>query len=271
MSKTVSLRGREIAISGSDMDPYFQTLETQVADMDLFSACLDAAPGVMYDIGANIGVTACAAHDRPIYAFEPSPSARTWLECNLADRADVCIVPLALGRMTGAQRFAENELLAGSHVDDQGALVVGMHRLDDWRRETGAPLPAFVKIDVVGHELAVLDGGRDTLATGALVLAEVNPWTLDAFCGNSTTVFLTAILERFGGFVHVVDGQLVHVTDRAGVLALTYSLLIADAQPWTDIAFSAEPRRISLLKDIWFLSKQPHPAVGFRHAEMLTV
>ena len=252
MHKTIVLRGKSVSISGSDDDRYFSTLEHQIEDMALFNACLATAPGVMYDIGANIGVTASAAHDRPVYAFEPSPQARHFLIENTKHRPDVVVTPCALGREAGEIRFTEGAMLAGSHVDEHGTLSVPVKTLDTWRRETGAPPPAFVKVDVEGHEQAVIEGGIETLKQGPLILMEVNPWTLDAFGGIATSVFLEGVLAHFGAFSYIDPaGEFVTANNRNGVLQVTYNLLSPKVQPWTDIAFSTDLSKMHGLAAAW--------------------
>lgn len=248
--KTIDIFGQSAVILGWEEDKYFQTLEHQVGELALYDACLPEN-GVVYDIGANIGLTSIAATQRGcrVFAFEPAPRALEALRANTLSRPDVSVVSTAIGASSGRIAFTESPFLAGSHVDDEGATLVSIRSLDDWRAETRAPLPDLVKIDVEGHEPAVLDGALQVFATGPLVLMEVNAFALDAFGGTSTAVLLRRILERFGRFEYLVDGVLTDATSGSDVLSLTHRLIVQHAVPcWTDIVFSADPRKLDALR-----------------------
>jgi FkbM family methyltransferase len=127
---------------------------------------------VALDVGANVGIF--SAHLREIagqvHAFEPNPylasQLRTamWFDRRVVvhqvalsdDSGNVALrLPLHQGKaMHGLATIDGRNALAGMPTE---RVLVPMARLDDmrWRGRIG-----FVKIDVEGHELAVLEGGR---------------------------------------------------------------------------------------------------------------
>jgi FkbM family methyltransferase len=132
----------------------------------------------LLDVGANIGVYAVHLSRLPalarIHCFEPSPPTFEELERNLALQQDPSRFEthrLALSDRTGRAAFAVYGAMAGHNAiaetrvirqTPRGTTEVDCAPLDgllDARGETFA-----AKIDVEGHELAVLAGARGYLA-----------------------------------------------------------------------------------------------------------
>ena len=153
-------------------------------------------PGqVAVDIGCHKGAYTYWMRRRvgpsgAVYAFEPQPQQVAYLRAAFSAMHydNVEIVPMAVsdqcGSMTlhvptGAGRTHEGSLERGAGSKEQGArdpnsesplpapcspLSVNVTTLDEFfaNRPHG---PSFLKIDVEGHELAVLQGGMRTLET----------------------------------------------------------------------------------------------------------
>ncbi|MGH6946244.1 MAG: FkbM family methyltransferase, partial [Kiloniellales bacterium] len=136
------------------------------------SALIDRLVGdedCFYDIGANCGYYCLLIGGRPgfagqIEAFEPMPATFAHLASLVADLdlgelvACHCI---ALSDRSGSVRMAadsKHSMLA--HVVPHGGMAVPARRLDDLDLRP----PSLIKLDVEGHELAVIDGGRALLA-----------------------------------------------------------------------------------------------------------
>jgi precorrin-6B methylase 2 len=126
---------------------------------------LIARDALIYDIGANDGFTtlifAQLAPDGHVYAFEPKPHGLVELERNLnanpALASRVTVAPVAVG---GAS--------SSTSVD----AFVAQNRP-----------PAFVKIDVDGSELDVLEGMSETLQAHApALIVEVHSRELERRC-----------------------------------------------------------------------------------------
>jgi FkbM family methyltransferase len=154
-------------------------------------------PGdVIYDIGASIGIysvlLAMALGDRgKVIAFEPEKQSYLHLldNLNLNGLTNVQCIQKALGEESGEGRLYVRDgvscpsLMAppqngkASHVTCERVKVEKGDRLV---AEENLPLPRAVKIDVEGHEHAVIQGLCHTLAQPAckLVCCEIHPHLL---------------------------------------------------------------------------------------------
>jgi FkbM family methyltransferase len=133
-----------------------------------------------FDIGANIGVTSlvlanAAGPSGKIVAFEPHPRNARYLRDNLSANklSGAEIVELALSDVAGSFHLAEPPGQPGMarlvEAAVPGSIEVKTARLDDWlRSHPDIGNIAVCKIDVEGHELGVLRGMRDTLASGRI-------------------------------------------------------------------------------------------------------
>jgi FkbM family methyltransferase len=129
------------------------------------------------DVGANIGYHALRLALREptatVHAFEPLPQSYEFLSRNiaangLADR--VRAYGYGLSRSSGSFEFfiapenGTNASLLNVAGRDDAKRVVGLAMtLDDWAANTGAA-PDYIKIDVEGAELWVVEGGAKTIA-----------------------------------------------------------------------------------------------------------
>lgn len=128
---------------------------------------------VALDIGANIGVWAeemrrCGAM---VHAFEPNPKLFGMLRSGaapngvalhnlaLSDRAGEAVLMVPRGRRGFSNQGAT---LSAEKIGERefGAVTVSTARLDD----LGLEDVGFMKIDVEGHELAVIAGAERTIA-----------------------------------------------------------------------------------------------------------
>ena len=124
---------------------------------------------VALDVGANLGLYTffLARACRHVYAFEPNPGPLRSLRC-VAD-SNVTVLPLALSDKSGAAELSiprgrKGWTNNGAALERQfpGRMItvrVPCRRIDD----LGIADVGLVKIDVEGHELAVLQGARETL------------------------------------------------------------------------------------------------------------
>ena len=169
---------------------------------------------VAIDIGANIGMTSLAMsqiYDKVI-AFEPAASTFSLLEKNLSsnyidnvqafnagigERDTSSQVTFSLGNSSGAYISDITEASEG-HVTESVRLLKG----DDLGLE-----PGFIKIDVEGYELAVLNGLSNTLNKWKpCVLFEMNHWCLNVFRRISLPEFIERSADIFD-FLYAVDDE----------------------------------------------------------------
>ena len=161
-----------------------------------------APSGVFFDVGANIGIYSLYAASRSaalrVFAFEPYFRNQFHLVENVLGNGFSNVVPLsiALGREVGVvdlqvpdDRFGASGAQIIDAIDEDGAAFDPVERistlvltLDVVVHQLGLPAPTFVKIDVDGVELAILDGmarvlGNPSLQSG---LVEVNLARSDA-------------------------------------------------------------------------------------------
>ncbi len=109
------------------------------------------------------------------FALEPDPNNRRLLERYIAElRPDIAerviVFPYAVTNFTGTAKFAISGLPSSSLGDDQG-IPVECVRLDDLEMELEGLEPTFVKVDIEGAELELIQGGRDILGRSHPVIA----------------------------------------------------------------------------------------------------
>ncbi len=150
-------------------------------DMGFVLHCL--RPGDLFlDIGANVGsytVLAAGAVGASVVAVEPIPSTFVSLENNVALNrlgSRVNCHRVGLSDKTGTLRFTSH-LDTVNHValesEKDGVIEVPVLTVDELCSQR---MPVIIKIDVEGHEKAVLLGAASTLANPALlgVVMETN-------------------------------------------------------------------------------------------------
>jgi FkbM family methyltransferase len=169
--------GRAIVIDGLYERDLLELLATQVFP----GLCRPKA--VALDVGANIGnhTVFFSRHFQHVIAFEPNPVAQHILRANILFNgcADVDVVDYGLGKRNEELflNIPAGNLGAATFCTDQGvskgSVKCTLKRGDDVVTELlpeGASI-AFVKIDVEGFELDVIDGLAQTLNAHQPVVA----------------------------------------------------------------------------------------------------
>ena len=145
---------------------------------------------VILDVGANSGLYALVAKavapQARVFAFEPIERIVHGLAKNVAlNRFDIRVVRQALSDRDGTATMLDTgkEIELRATLDPTGAVLAGessgpvtvpVARLDTLVDDETVPPPDLVKIDVEGHEAAVLRGMRATLETRPQILMEVH-------------------------------------------------------------------------------------------------
>jgi FkbM family methyltransferase len=127
------------------------------------------AGATVFDVGAHVGyytvLSAVLTGPRGrVFAFEPNPVNHSFLQRHVALNAfaNVTIENAAVSDRNGTASFAFGTGSGTGHLDEGGALQVRTLRLDDYCARHDVR-PGFMKIDVEGAELDVLQGAGDTL------------------------------------------------------------------------------------------------------------
>lgn len=157
---------------------------------------------VCLDIGANIGNHAAAFSKifNKVIAFEPNPIVFHVLQANSVGRS---ILPVNIGLSSqSGQLFFEQEFgnLGASRivpVPTSTSIKIKVNTLDEEILEHRIEDVSFVKIDVEGHELEVLQGARGVLASQKPVLAMEALYRDDAVTGEKVEVLLRSFGYKF--------------------------------------------------------------------------
>ena len=147
-------------------------------------------PGaVFYDVGANVGfLSIIAAHlvgpTGTVYAFEPVPENAAAIRHNSSANGfqNIQVIEVAVTHHSGTGELALAAYSGGAVLaevakppDWSGMLQVRLGSIDDLVELEGLKAPSFVKIDVEGAELGVLEGMRRTCARyRPIILYEVD-------------------------------------------------------------------------------------------------
>ncbi len=139
------------------------------------------APGdVVVDVGANIGVFSLISALRVgpagrVIAFEPHPRAFARLVRNVdQNHFQKVIVPIqaAVSAAAGELSFDPDSITVHNSVDAAGSTTVRAVTLDADPNVTALAQIDLLKIDVEGHEVAVLGGAEETLLRTRHIVVE---------------------------------------------------------------------------------------------------
>ena len=146
----------------------------------------DLEGGVAIDVGACFGTYTLVLSDLVgpggrVLAVEAGAEQRRFLERNIAQNGitNVEVVPVALGAREETREFGRDPLNFGSgrFTAGGGSEKVTVRPLDALTAGLAAGSIRYIKIDVEGAELEVLEGMRDTLRRNgeAIVQLELTP------------------------------------------------------------------------------------------------
>ena len=136
-------------------------------------------PRVIFDVGANIGqTTAEYRREYPlarIVAFEPIAGVADMLAQRFSGDDRVTVERLALGDRTGDAHMQSADRSVASRMQPLGSdgELVSVETLDDYARRSRQFEIDFLKIDTEGHDLAVVQGARNSLSEGRIGMVQV--------------------------------------------------------------------------------------------------
>jgi FkbM family methyltransferase len=124
------------------------------------------------DAGANVGQSATHLRgffgNATIHSFEPIPSTFSKLAANTKGDSAIRAYPIALSDHSGTVGMIANDFSEASAVTtlvgDSVSTVRAM-TLDDFASENGLGPIDLLKVDVEGHELAMLEGARGLISS----------------------------------------------------------------------------------------------------------
>ena len=165
-------------------------------------------PGdVVYDVGAHVGYYSAVSSQAVglggrVFSFEPRPDNIRMFERHMIINGfiNVTLTRTAVGRTSGKARFNTRTGTGTGHLSESGDLEIPLISLDDWIRAEKPPPPDFLKIDVEGGEIGVLEGA-ETLIAGT------KPIILIATHGEKEDAFVSAFLDRHGYRHHALDHE----------------------------------------------------------------
>jgi FkbM family methyltransferase len=188
------------------------------------------APEVIYDIGASNGMWSAVINpvfpNASYHLFEPLADAMSTYSESLAKvlpaHPNFHLHRIGLGAENETKEMAifsggfgstfleidriksiQDSLKASSRLDEIASFPV--RRLDDFVAEKQIPHPQIVKIDTQGFEVAIIEGGRETMRRADILLLET--WLYRGY--GVTTPLLHELMEPVTelGFVLVDFGD----------------------------------------------------------------
>jgi FkbM family methyltransferase len=212
------LQGKGIASS---------SISIEVVSVVSFLKSLKIDNPVVFDVGANIGLYTEALlkliPGASVFAFEPSTSAQKAFENRFNGHANVHLIPIALGSENKSLNLYSDKNGSGlasltkrriEHFGIEMNYVesISCRKLDDWSIEQGI-YPDFIKIDVEGHELDVLNGALLGLSKVSVVQFEFGG------CNIDTRTFF----QDFWYFFAANGFSIYRITSSGVVSILSYS------------------------------------------------
>ena len=200
-------------ISRTGYYPYSKKM-TSFADEQLFVALhkiCKKEPTVIFDVGANIGVTAIGFSSifpkALLFAYEPVPTTFAILAATIEKNKleKISVFQCAIGERVGTVRMT-SDLNTGNYVvrgHEKETVSVPLTTIDEQTRKL-SKMPELIKIDVEGHEWSVLQGAKRTLQLHhpTLVLELYSPWLRRS---GSTAQQIVTFLQQLGYTYYCAD------------------------------------------------------------------
>ena len=189
MNKIIQIGSEQYNLTSDDnyLDEMGHSFEPHM--LELYNILVDKND-VVADIGANIGLASIwfSKHIKKLYSFEPSPTTFKILKTNLAIAGSTNVDAHNIGLGSKDENLTitfAKENRSGAFVSNTTKLVG--HITEDIKLTTldnffnSVPLkPTFLKIDVEGYEINVIEGASDLLKLcKPTVVMEMNVFCLN--------------------------------------------------------------------------------------------
>lgn len=211
--------------------------------LDCFLTLVEkAAPGAVYDVGANVGLYGLLARtysDRTVHGFEPAPdTAATARATAEASGLELTVSEIALGDDTGSATLylsdstdSSNSLNPDFRAHSK-EIVVPLETIDDYVARTGV-VPSILKIDTETTEPEVLVGAQK-------LIAQHRPWILAEVLWTKVEDRLHAVMDQFGYSYYHLDGPGPReaVETIVGDRTWTYYMFLLAPEPVDDAFWS---------------------------------
>lgn len=176
----------------------------QFAALNLLEQLKAVDIDILVDVGCSNGVVLkqlCELFKpRVAYGFEASPKTFQLAQKACAGIENVQLFNKAASDAEGKRNFYLSSNPAGSSLEpfneSSGEIEVEAVRLDIWAAEHGVKSLDLVKIDVQGHDLAVIKGMGELGRTVKILLVEV--WFQDSIYHSPLYEDVAAYLKQYG-------------------------------------------------------------------------
>jgi FkbM family methyltransferase len=150
---------------------------------DIGRWCPGYQPGVVFDLGANVGQSAAkflaAFPSARVFCYEPATENFRRLTERFAGAGRIRCMQMALGSASGdAVLLVEgasdrNRLLGAGEGRSEDTERTAVRRLDEVCRELGIGSVDYLKVDTEGHDLEVLRGAEPLLVEQRIDFVQV--------------------------------------------------------------------------------------------------
>lgn len=171
-----------------------------------------------FDVGANVGAITLALAKSigpvgKVYSFEPGPPTLARLRANLKLNPGleprVEVIEAGVARTPGELFWAEEKGNPGNAlVGESGSHKIKIIRLDDFVHERALFKLDFVKIDVEGMELDVMQGATEALRRfRPMLYFETLPRYTDTGAGATFADMRNFLVKELGYTLHRIDSH----------------------------------------------------------------
>jgi FkbM family methyltransferase len=157
----------------------------------------------IFDVGAHIGVTALEFGDAfpraVVYAFEPHPLNFGRLKSNLVGKPETRFHQLGMGAEPGFLPFEfDPNHPSMARIAKEGSDTIEIDTIDRFCGANAVDQIDLMKIDVEGHEMAVLKGASGMLSQSRISIIKMET-AIDPDTAYHTQLFdLCSYLQPFG-------------------------------------------------------------------------